>query len=147
MAEIAPGVKIVGEQYSQSTPADGLRLMEDFMQTYPQIDGAYNGADMTAVGAAQAILAAGKRGKITITTTDFQPDSEKFMREGVLSAAVVQQSVVIGRWCIRVTINQLEKRPVPKELWTPLLLVTKDNLDTVDFRGVRAPAGWKPPAR
>lgn len=147
MAEIASGVKIVGEQYSQSTPADGLRLMEDFMQTYPQIDGVYNGADMTAVGAAQAILAAGKQGKITLTTTDFQPDSEKFMREGVLSAAVVQQSVVIGRWCVRATINHLEKRPVPKELWTPLLLVTKDNLDTVDFRGVRAPVGWKPPTR
>jgi len=121
--------------------------MEDFLQTYPKIDGAYNGADMTAVGASQAILAAGKQGKIAITTTDFQPDSEKFMREGVLSAAVVQQSVVIGRWCVRATINHLEKRPVPKELWTPLILVTKENLDTVDFRGVRAPAGWKPPAR
>ena len=34
--------------------------MEDFMQTYPQIDGVYNGADMTAIGATQAILAAGK---------------------------------------------------------------------------------------
>src|SRR5262249_50614106 len=45
-----PNVKILGEQYSQSTPADGLRLMEDFLQTYPQINGVYNGADSTAVG-------------------------------------------------------------------------------------------------
>src|SRR5207253_4710171 len=27
-----PSMKILGEQYSQSTPADGLRLMEDFLQ-------------------------------------------------------------------------------------------------------------------
>jgi len=147
MAELAPGVKIVGEQYSQSTPVEGLRLMEDFMQTYPRIDGVYNGADMTEIGASGAIKAAGKAGKIVITTVDFQPESEKFMRDGVLSAAVVQQSVVIGRWCIRATVNYLEKRPVPPELWTPLLLITKDNLDKIDFRGVRAPAGWKPPSR
>lgn len=147
LAEKAPNIKILGEQYSQSTPADGLKLMEDFMQTYAQIDGAYNGADTTAIGAAQAILAAGKAGKIAITTTDFQPDNEKFMREGVISAAVVQQTVVIGRWCIRATINHLEKRAVPKDLWTPLLLVTKDTLSNVDFRGVRAPEGWKPPTR
>jgi ribose transport system substrate-binding protein len=149
MKELAPGVKIVGEQYSQSTPVEGLRLMEDFLQTYPKIDGVYNGADMTEIGASQAIRAAGKGGKIVITTVDFQPDSEKFMREGVLSAAVVQQSVVIGRWCVRATVNYLEKRPIPNGgvLWTPLLLVTKDNLDKVDFRGVRAPAGWKPPSR
>jgi len=147
MAELAPGVKIVGEQYSQSTPVEGLRLMEDFMQTYPRIDGVYNGADMTEIGASGAIKAAGKAGTIVITTVDFQPESEKFMRDGVLSAAVVQQSVVIGRWCIRATVNYLEKRPVPPELWTPLLLITKDNLDKIDFRGVRAPAGWKPPSR
>jgi ABC-type sugar transport system substrate-binding protein len=147
LAEIAPGIKIVGEQYAQSTPQDGMRLMEDFLQTFPQIDGVYNGADMSAVGAAQVIRAAGKAGKIVITATDFQPDSEKFMREGVMTANVVQQSVTIGRWCIRATVNYLEKRPVQKELWTPLLLITKQNLDKTDFRGVRAPADWKPPTR
>jgi ABC-type sugar transport system substrate-binding protein len=147
MAEIAPAVKILGEQYSQNTPADGLRLMEDFMQTYPQIDGVYNGSDMLGIGSAQAVRAAGKAGQVVITATDLQPDAEKFMREGVLSASVLQQSVIIGRWCVRASINQLEHRPVPKQLWTPIALVSKENLDKADFRGVRAPEGWKPPVR
>jgi ABC-type sugar transport system substrate-binding protein len=147
LAEVAPGIKILGEQYSLSTPQDGLRLMEDFLQTYPRIDGVYNGADTTGVGAAQAVSAAGKAGKIVITATDFQADAEKFMREGVMTANVVQESVTIGRWCIRATVNYLEKRPVPKELWTPLLLITKENLDKTSFQNIRAPAGWKPPAR
>ena len=145
MAKIAPGIKILGEQYSQNSPVDGLRLMEDFLQTYPQINGVYNGSDMVAIGSAQAVRAAGQAGKTVITATDLQPDSEKSMREGVLTATVLQQSVIIGRWCIRASINHLEGRPVPKQLWTPILLVTKDNLDKVDFRGVRAPNGWKPP--
>jgi ABC-type sugar transport system substrate-binding protein len=147
LAAVAPGVKILGEQNSMVTPQDGVRLMEDFMQTFPQINGVFNGADMLAIGAAQAILAAGKAGKTVITTTDFQPDTQRFMRSGVVNAAVVQQTVVIGRWCIRATINYLEKRPVPKELHTPLLLVTKETEPSIDFRGVRAPQGWAPPAR
>ncbi|MGC8826324.1 MAG: sugar ABC transporter substrate-binding protein [Anaerolineae bacterium] len=145
IAEKYPGIQIVGEQYMQSSPDQGLRVMEDFLQTYSQIDGVYNGADNIAIGAAQAVVAAGKAGQIVITTTDFQPDCEKFVREGVISAAVVQQTVVIGRWGIRAAINYLEGREVPKALWTPLLLVTKDNVDQVDFSGVRAPDGWKPP--
>src|SRR6266850_6027796 len=67
MAEKYPNVKILGEQYSQSTPSDGLRLMEDFLQTFPQITGVYNGADTTAVGAAQAVIASGKAGSTVMT--------------------------------------------------------------------------------
>ncbi len=147
MAEIAPNIKILGEQFSQSTPQDGMRLMEDFLQTYPRIDGVYNGADMTGVGAAQALRAAGKSGKVVVTATDLQPDNEKFLREGAMTATVLQQSVTIGRWCIRATINYLEKREVPKQIFTPLSIATKDNISTIDLSGVRAPAGWKPPVR
>ena len=142
-----PNVTVVGEQYSQSTPADGLRLMEDFMQTHAQIDGVYNGADTTAIGAAQAILASGKTGRIVVATTDFQQHTEACRRAGVSAAAGVQQTVVIGRWGIRAAINYLEKRPVARTLWTPLLLITRDSVDELDMRGVRAPEGWKPPIR
>ena len=76
--------RFVGEQYSQSTPEEGMRLMEDFMQTYPRIDGVYNGADMTAVGANRQFWRPAKPARSSLPR-DFQPDSEKFMREGVMS--------------------------------------------------------------
>lgn len=145
LTEKYPDVTILGEQYSQSTPADGMRLMEDFMQTFPSIDGVYNGSDTTAVGAALAILAAGREGSTVITATDFQRDTESSIREGVMTATVVQQTVTIGRWGIRAAINHLEGREVPETLFTPLVMVTKDTLDEVDMRAVRAPEGWMPP--
>jgi ABC-type sugar transport system substrate-binding protein len=147
LAEKFPGVKVIGMQYAMSTPVEGLRIMEDFLQTYPKIDGVYNGADTTAIGSAQAVLASGNAGKIAITTTDFQRDTENFMREGVVTAAVVQQTVVIGRWGIRAAVNYLEKRPVAANMTVPLLLATRDQLGKLDMRGIRAPDGWKPPSR
>jgi ABC-type sugar transport system substrate-binding protein len=142
-----PNVKILGEQYSQSTPTDGLRLMEDFLQTFPQINGVYNGADSTAVGAAQAVRASGKAGSIVMTATDFQLDTEKFIREGVITASVLQQPVTMGRWGVRAAINYLEKKPVPPVMFTGLMTATKDTLDRLDLAAVRAPAGWTPPTR
>ena len=65
-------------------------LMEDFLQTFPQITAVYNGADSTALGAAQAIASSGKAGSIVITATDFQPDMEKFIREGVITGSVLR---------------------------------------------------------
>jgi ABC-type sugar transport system substrate-binding protein len=145
LSERYPNVQILGEQYSQSTPADGLRLMEDFMQTFPRIDGVYNGSDTTANGAALAILAAGRQGSTVVTATDLQIDTEASLREGVITATVLQQTVTIGRWGVRAAINHLEGRQVPQTLFTPLLLATKDSLDTVDMSAVRAPVGWTPP--
>jgi len=147
LADKYPGVKVVGEQYSQSTPADGLRLMEDFLQTYPQISGVYNGADSTAVGAAQAVKSAGKAGSIVMTATDFQVDTEKFIRDGVITATVLQQPVTMGRWGVRAAISYLEKKTVPPVMFTGLMTATKDNLDKLDLATVRAPAGWTPPVR
>ena len=147
LAEKFPDVKVIGEQYSQSTPADGLKLMEDFLQTFPQIDGVYDGTDTVAIGAAQAVLASGKKGKIVITTADFQADTEKFIRDGVINMSVVQEPVIIGRWGMRAAINTLEKQAVPKVLWTPLLQVTSANVNNIDMSSVRAPVGWKPPER
>ena len=145
LTEKYPKIEVLGEQYSQSTPAEGLRLMEDFLQTFPQIDGVYNGADTIAIGAAHAILAAGKQGQMVVTSTDFQVDAETLIREGVITMTVIQQTVTIGRWGVRAAINYLEGQPVPDVIFTPLLLVTKDSLDSVDLSTVREPPGWTPP--
>jgi ABC-type sugar transport system substrate-binding protein len=147
LAEKYPGLKVIGERYLLSSPVDGMRIMEDFLQTYPKIDGVYNGSDAMAIGAAQAVSASGNSGKIVITTTDLQPDAENFMRKGTIHAAVIQQAVLIGRVGIRATVNILEKRAVPKTIFVPLLQATRENLSSIDMSGVRAPQGWKPPNR
>jgi ABC-type sugar transport system substrate-binding protein len=147
VTEKFPGLKIIGEQYSESSPVEGLRIMEDFLQTFPKIDGVYNGADTMAIGASQAITAAGQSGKIVVTTTDFQPDTVNFMRRGTVSAMVVQQAVLIGRFGIRAAVNNLEGRTVPKQILIPPILVTRDDLPKMDLRRFSAPEGWKPPIK
>ncbi len=141
-----PGIKILSEQWTPNATDRGLRLMEDWSQTFPKIDGVFTGADRLAIGAAQALLAQGKKpGQVVLTTVDYNDDTERFVREGWISATMAQTPVLMGRWGMRVALLALEKKPIPEKLLTPTYVITKDTADKVDITGIRQPKGWRPP--
>jgi ABC-type sugar transport system substrate-binding protein len=141
-----PGIKIVSEQWTPNATDRGLKLMEDWSQTFPKIDAVYSGADRLAIGAAQALLAQGKKpGQVVVTTVDYNDDTERFVRQGWVSAAMAQTPVLMGRWGIRAAVAAIEKKPIPEKLFTPTYVLTKDNADQVDIGAVRQPKGWRPP--
>jgi ABC-type sugar transport system substrate-binding protein len=120
--------------------------MEDWSQTFPKIDAVYSGADRLAIGAAQAMRAQGKKpGEVVITTVDYNDDTERFVRDGWISAAMAQSPVTMGRWGIRAAMLALAKQPIPDKLLTPTHVITKENADTVDIGAIRQPKGWRPP--
>jgi len=141
-----PDIKILSEQWTPNATDRGLKLMEDWSQTFPKIDAVYSGADRLAIGAAQALRAQGKKpGEVVITTVDYNDDTERFVREGWISAAMAQSPVTMGRWGIRAAMLALAKQPIPDKLLTPTYVITKENADTVDIGAIRQPKGWRPP--
>jgi ABC-type sugar transport system substrate-binding protein len=145
-AEKHAGIKILSEQWTPNATDRGLKLMEDWSQTFPKIDAVYSGADRLAIGAAQALLAQGKKpGQVVITTVDYNDDTERFVREGWISAAMAQTPVLMGRWGVRVALLALEKKPIPEKLFTPNYVMTKESADKVDITAIRQPKGWRPP--
>lgn len=141
-----PGIKILSEQWTPNATDRGLKLMEDWSQTFPKIDAVFTGADRLAIGAAQALRAQGKKpGQVVVTTVDYNDDTERLVREGWISAAMAQTPVLMGRWGVRVALAAIEKRPIPDKLFTPNYVITKDNADQVDITAIRQPKGWRPP--
>ncbi|HEY0441891.1 MAG TPA: TMAO reductase system protein TorT [Xanthobacteraceae bacterium] len=141
-----PGIKILSEQWTPNATDRGLKLMEDWSQTFPKIDAVFTGADRLAIGAAQALRAQGKKpSQVVVTTIDYNDDTERLVREGWISAAMAQTPVLMGRWGVRVALAAIEKRPIPDKLFTPNYVITKDNADQIDISAVRQPKGWRPP--
>jgi ribose transport system substrate-binding protein len=141
-----PAIKILSEQWTPNATDRGLKLMEDWSQTFPKIDAVYSGADRLAIGAAQALRAQGKKaGEVVITTVDYNDDTERFVREGWISAAMAQSPVTMGRWGIRAAMLALAKQPIPDKLLTPTHVITRENADKVDIEAIRQPKGWRPP--
>jgi ABC-type sugar transport system substrate-binding protein len=143
-----PGIKILDERFQQNNPESGVKEMEDALQKFPEMDTLYTSGEMLALGAANAIQAAGKTGQITILTVDPSVDTIQAIKDGRIAATVVQSSVDMGRWGIRAAIWTLEGKAdqLVKQYYTPLYVVDKTNADTFQFEGVsRPPAGWTMP--
>ena len=141
-----PEIKLLSEQWTPNATDRGLKLMEDWTQAFPKIDAVYTGADRLAIGAAQALRSQGKNpGNVVITTVDYNDDTERFVREGWISATMAQSPVTMGRWGVRIALMALTKQSIPDEVFTPSISITKDNADTVDISAIRQPKGWKPP--
>lgn len=142
-----PDIKILSEQWTPNATDRAIKLMEDWSQTFPKIDAVFTSADRLAIGAAQVARSQGKKpGDIVITTVDYNDDTERFVREGWITAAMAQSPVTMGRWGVWAAVKALNKEPVP-EAFTPTLVITKENADTVDIAAVRQPKNWKPPLR
>jgi len=148
MKNNCPDIEILEVKFSTTEPATGLANMEDALLAYSEIDGVSAGCDNIGIGVAEAIFQAGKSGKIIVTTADSQEACLTSIREGKISATVVQAPIYMGRWGIRAAIMVLEghEDEVAENYWTPITVCTKDNIDDIKFEEIYSPSsGWKLP--
>jgi len=148
MKNNCPDIEILEVQFSTTEPATGLSNMEDALLAYPDIDGVSAGCDNIGIGVAEAIFQAGKSGEIIVTTADSQEACLTGIREGKITATVVQAPIYMGRWGIRAAIMVLEGHgeELAENYWTPITVCTKDNIDNIKFEEIYSPSsGWKLP--
>jgi len=146
--ENCPEINILDERWCDNDPAASLKEMDDALQVYDSIDAVYTPGEIFAKGVIQALESAGKTGEIIVTAVDPSPDGIAAMEEARIDAMVVQSSVGLGRWGIRAAVMVLEGKAdeMVSRYWTPLNVVTKDDIDTFDFVDKSMPPeGWKLP--
>jgi len=135
-----PNMKILSEQYSEMTRAEGMRIMEDMFQTHgKEINGVYAIGEHLGMGAAQALDAA-KRRDVVICAVDFSKDLEQALRDGRIAATVTQQTIVMGRLGVRLAKDVVEGKKVPPMTFAPIKLITAEDLDKIDRSGFQIPS-------
>jgi len=121
------GLLIVAEQAGNSERALGQAVMEDFLVAHPEIAGVFTGADVMALGANEAIKAAGKLGQVEIVGFDGIPEAVESIAAGELAATVAQRPHEMGRLGIEAGVKTLQKIKVPVRVDTGAELITKAN--------------------
>lgn len=139
-----PDIEVVAEDHTNDNRNAANGLMEDWLQRFPDLKGVYSASDDIGAGAIDALKAAGKVGQILISSSNLSPISEQFLRDGSLACDSTQQIVLQGRAAIDQAINAATGQPVEKNVVTSVILVDKNNLDTMDFSTIRAPEDWTP---
>jgi ribose transport system substrate-binding protein len=139
-----PGMKVVAEKFTSTATAEALTTMQDFLQSQPNIKAVYAFNGPIAIGAVQALRAAGKKpGDVLVLTTDMEPETERLIKDGWIAATVVSQPVTMARLAVQRAIEASEGKTIPKETLTQATMITKANMGVVDLSGQAVPADWK----
>src|SRR5215831_670840 len=126
-----PDIKIVREQTGNWKREQGKTIMENWLASGQEIDGVASNNDEMALGALQAIKAAGKLGKIPVGGTDGSNDALKSMDKNELNNTVFQDPVGQGEEAVNAAYLLVKKEPnakvVSDRIWIPYQRVTKEN--------------------
>src|ERR1700731_2484859 len=126
-----PDIKITREQTGNWQRVQGKTIMENWLASGQEIDGVASNNDEMALGALQAIKAAGKLGKIPVGGTDGSHDALESMDKGELNNTVFQDPVGQGNEAVNAAYLLVKKEPHPKvvdgNIWIPWQKITKEN--------------------
>ena len=122
-----PDIKIIKEDTASWDRAQGLSLMENWLATGDQIDAVASNNDEMAIGAIQAIEAAGKLGEILVGGVDASPNALEEMDKGRLNVTVFQNAKGQGEGGIKAAIALARGEQIEQITWIPFELVTPEN--------------------
>jgi inositol transport system substrate-binding protein len=126
-----PDIKVVREQSGNWKREQGKTIMENWLASGQEIDGVASNNDEMALGALQAIKAAGKLGKIPVGGTDGSRDALASMSKGELNNTVFQDPVGQGEEAVNAAYLLVKKEPNPKvvdgNIWIAYQPINKEN--------------------
>lgn len=123
-----PNVKLLASQTGNYQRNQALQVMENLMQTFPQIDGVLAANDAMATGVIEAL--AGANRKALVIGVNGTGIAE--IKEGKLLATGDYAGFQQGCLGTMAAIRHLRKLPVPSEVLFPPILITKDNVQSYD---------------
>ncbi len=99
-----PDIEVLEVQYDNDSIEQALTYTEGFLQKYPDLKGIFCNNMGNPIGAAQAVMDAGKVGEIVLVGMDHDKRALEYLRDGVLSALGIQDCFKMGFDTIQVAI-------------------------------------------
>jgi ribose transport system substrate-binding protein len=124
----APGVKVVASQTANWERDQGFTVFQNMLQAHPEIDALFACSDMMALGAVEAIAAAGKTGKIRVIGFDAVDDARKAIAAGTILGSVAQFPSEMGRLAVEDAVKLIRGEKPEPEQKVRIELVTKATL-------------------
>jgi len=137
-----PGIKVLASQPADWSREKGLRVMENLLQAFPDVDAVFAANDEMALGAIEALKAARKLKSTIVVGFDATPDALKSIKRGEMSATIQQHPYEEGYMAVEIALKILKgesfeskvvMRPWPwgieHAIEIPATLITSENVD------------------
>jgi len=130
--EIGGDFELLDSQTAQWHRSEALRITEDWLQRFPEVDAIIAANDEMALGASEAVQAAGREG-IIITGFDANNDALQAIKDGKMHATIDQVPGKQARQAVQLMIQYLESdstKEFPEAIpWQEITMATPDNID------------------
>jgi ribose transport system substrate-binding protein len=120
-----PGIKVVASQTANWERDQGFTVFQNMLQAHPEIDALFACNDMMALGAMEAIAAAGRTGKIRVIGFDAVDDARKAIEAGTMVASVAQFPGDMGRLAVESAMRLIKGETVEPNQQVRIELVKK----------------------
>jgi ribose transport system substrate-binding protein len=124
----SPGMTIAASQPANWERDQGFNVFQNMMQAHADIDTVFAASDLMALGAIEAIAAAGKTGKIRVVGFDALDDAKRAIEAGTMEATVAQFPYEMGKAAIESAVKALNGETLPRDIMVKLEMVTRANV-------------------
>jgi PAS domain S-box-containing protein len=123
-----PSVTLAYEATGDWSQAAGFRLAGEALAAAPDLRALFTANDPMALGALDAIAAAGRSGQVLVAGFDALPETLKAIYQGAMAATVRQQPTEIGRGAVELAVRAARGQPVDPRVQVEVRLLTADSL-------------------
>jgi len=126
----APNMKLLATQPGNFQRLNALQVMENMMQSFPQIDGVLAANDAMATGAIEALEAANR--KAVVVGINGTKEAVDAVKAGKLLASGQADPFMQGCLATTIAIRHLRKQAVPMEMFLKPSVIDKSNYKEFD---------------
>ena len=137
-----PNIKILDEKFGDTGVAVQLQLIQDALQSYPEMNVIW-GTAPTAEAAIGAVAEAGRSDMKIISSYENQAMLDALGRDDIFSFAT-QFPVASGAIAMDQAVRLIEKKPVIAQVQLPVAMIDKSTAPNINMDLVLAPADWRP---
>ena len=138
---VRPGqsISIVARQYGMSDRGKSMAAAENMITANPDLNGIFCSTEPSSTGAALAIKGRELVRKVMLVGFDASDMMIEDLKNGTMQAMVVQDPFGLAREAVRLMVEKLEGRPVPKRVDLNARVVWKEDLEKPDVMRLLRP--------
>lgn len=122
-------VTVLASQTANFVYEDGLQVMENLLQQFDDIDAVIAANDPMAIGAIEAMDAAGRLAGVLVGGFNGDADAIEAIKMGRMIVTTAQVPEAQAYWAVLQVHMALKGYPVSKEIDVPTAMITAENVD------------------
>lgn len=128
LAQNAPNVQLVDVQNADWDRTKAKDVMDTLLKKHPNLSAVYVNNDTMAMGALEAVKAAGKLGTVLVVGNDGTSEALKSVQDGELSATVNIYPDFGGKIAVDIALRALAGQELPRVIYTSQAIIDPTNV-------------------